>query len=174
MSNNVVFAICQALAKQSIAALRFNFRGVGRSGGKYGGGIKEQEDVKAALALVSATPDIDPKRVGLAGYSFGASVTLPVAVQNKVVSLLALVSPALSDLGWEQLRTYSKPIFLISGERDLVLPPEQLQQYIKDIPEPKQCEVISGADHFWQGYEAEVAEKAARFFVAGFDRLLFI
>ena len=169
MSNNVVFAICQALAKQSIAALRFNFRGVGRSGGKYGGGINEQEDVKAALALVSSTPDIDPKMLGLVGYSFGASVAVPVAVQDGQVSLLALVSPALSDSGWEQLKLHSKPVFCISGDYDFVIPPEQLQQNIKDIPELKECEVISGADHFWWGYEAEVAEKVAKFFVASFN-----
>ena len=168
MSNNVVLAICQALVQQSIAALRFNFRGVGRSGGKYGDGVKEQEDVQAALALVSSTADIDGKRVGLAAYSFGASVAVPVAVQNKAVSLLALMSPALSDLGWEQLRAYSKPVFLISGEYDSVVSPEQLRQHFKDIPGLKQCEVISGADHFWQGYEKKVAEKVAGFCVANF------
>ena len=166
MSNNVVFAICQTLAQQSIASLRFNFRGVGRSSGEYGGGIDEQDDVKAALALVLSTPDINSERVGLAGYSFGASVALPVAVQDEQVDSLALVSPALSDSGWEQLKAYSKPVFLISGEDDFIIPPEQLQQYIKDIPRLKNCTVISGADHFWLGYEAEVAERVARFFTA--------
>ena len=141
MSNNIVFAICQALAQQSIAAFRFNFRGVGKSEGTFGGGIAEQEDVKAALALVTSTPDIDPKRIGLAGYSFGASVTLPVAVQDGRVSLLALVSPALADSGWEQLKKYPKPKFLISGNYDFVIPPEQFQQYIKEIPEPKQFQI---------------------------------
>ncbi len=169
MSSNVVFAICEALAQQSIAALRFNFRGVGGSGGEYGEGISEQEDVKAALALVSSTANIDRERVGLTGYSFGASVALPVAIQNREVSLLALVSPALSDSGWEQLKAYSKPVFVISGESDSVIPPEQVEQYIKAISEPTQYEVIPGADHFWQGYEAEVAKKVAEFFVAGFN-----
>ena len=169
MSNNIVVAICQALARQRVATLRFNFRGVGRSGGKYGEGISEQEDVKAALAFTSATPDIDPKRIGLAGYSFGASVALPVAVQSEQVNLLALVSPALSDSDWQLLRTYPKPIFLISGEHDFVIPREELQQHIKDIHEPRQCEVIPGADHFWQGHEVEVAEKVAGFFTAGFN-----
>ena len=168
MSNNIVLAICQALAQQSIATLRFNFRGVGGSGGKYGGGIKEQEDVIAALALISLTPDIETARVGLAGYSFGAFVAVPIAIENKKVSLMALVSPALSDSGWEQLKTYPKPVFIISGEYDSFIPPERLQQYIKDTPELRKCEVISGADHFWQGYETEVAEKVAEFFTDGF------
>jgi len=170
MSSNVVFAICQALAQQSIAALRFNFRGVGKSGGEFGGGITEQEDVKAALAFVLSTPNIDPKRIGLAGYSFGASVALPVAVQDERVSMLALVSPPLSDSGWEQLKRYTKPKFLIVGENDFAVPQPQFRQQVEDIPEPKQYQVISGADHFWVGYEEEVARKVSQFFAGGFSQ----
>ena len=169
MSNNIVFFICQALAQQAIAALRFNFRGVRKSGGTFGGGIDEQEDVRAALAFALSTPNIDQKRIGLAGYSFGTSVIVPVAVGDERVKLLALVSPALSDSGWEQLKGYTKPKFLIVGENDSVIPRQQFRQQVKDIPEPKQYQVISGADHFWGGFEEEVAQKVTRFFVAGFS-----
>jgi alpha/beta superfamily hydrolase len=169
MSSNVVFAICQALAQQSIAALRFNFRGVGKSGGAFGGGIAEQEDVRAALAFVSSTPTIDQERIGLAGYSFGAGVALPVAVQDERVKLLALVSPALLDSSWEQLKGYTKPKFIIMGDSDFVTPPQQFQQQVKEISEPKQCQIIPGADHFWGGFEEEVAQKITQFFAAGFS-----
>ena len=79
MSNNVVVAICQSLLQNSVAAFRFNFRGVGKSDGTFGGGTAEQQDVSAALDFASSTPNIDPVRIGLAGYSFGGSVALPVA-----------------------------------------------------------------------------------------------
>ncbi len=49
MYNNVVSVICQALARESIATLRFNFRGVGQSEGNHEEGIGEQEDVRAAM-----------------------------------------------------------------------------------------------------------------------------
>jgi len=167
MSNNAVMAICRGLAERQVAALRFNFRGVGRSEGTFGEGITEQEDVTAALTLVSSSPDIDPERIGLAGYSFGAGVAAPVAVRDRRVKLLVLVSPALSDSTWEQLKGYSRPKLLISGQHDFVIPPAKFQQHIKDIPEPKQWEVIAGTDHFWQGYEEELAQKVSQFFVAG-------
>ena len=170
MLNNVVIAICQALSRHSIIAFRFNFRGVGNSGGAFGGGIAEQEDVKAALAFILSTPDIDAKRIGLAGYSFGASVALPVALQDERVDLLAVVSPALSDSGWEQLEEYHKSKFLIVGDADFVIPLERFQQHIQNIADPKQYHVVSGADHFWWGYEEEVAQKVTQFFVAGFNQ----
>ena len=170
MSNNVVVTICQALAQQSIAAFRFNFRGVGKSGGAFGEGVAEQEDVKAALAFVASTPNIDSGRIGLAGYSFGASVALPVAFQEDQVSLLALVSPPLLGFGWEQLKSYPKPKMLIAGDADSVLPLEKFRQHIKDVSEPEQYQVVSGADHFWWGYEEAVAQKVARFFITGFSQ----
>ncbi len=171
MLNNVVVAICQALSRHSIAALRFNFRGVGRSGGAFGGGITEQEDVKAALDLIVSTPHIDTKRIGLVGYSFGAGVAVPVALQDERVGLLAVVSLALSNSGWNQLKEYHKSKFLIVGDADLFIPLEEFEQHIKDVADPKQYQVILGADHFWWGCEEEVAQKVTQFFVAGFSQV---
>jgi len=166
MSSNVVFGICQALAERSIAALRFNFRGVGKSQGEFGEGIGEQEDVKAALDFASSTDGIDKERLGLAGYSFGGGVALPVAIKDDRVKRLALVSPALAEGGWEELKRYNKPKLVIAGENDLVIPREQFLKYAADMPE--QYRVVAGADHFWDGYEAVVAEKVSRFFGEGF------
>lgn len=171
MLNNIVVAICEALSRHSMAAFRFNFRGVGNSGGAFGEGIAEQEDVRAVLAFILSTADIDAKRIGLAGYSFGASVALPVALEDERVGLLALVSPALSDSGWEQLKGYRQAKFVIVGDADFVIPLERLRQHIGDIADPKQYQVVSGADHFWWGYEEEVAQTVARFFANGFSQV---
>lgn len=170
MANNVVLSLCQALPRQGMAAFRFNFRGVGRSEGGFGGGIAEQSDVTAALDLVVSTAGIDSTRIGLAGYSFGASVALPVAVRDSRAKLLALVSPALTDSGWQQLKNYLEPWLLISGDRDSVLPLTELKSRVKELPEPGQWQVIAGADHFWLGFEDQMAERVTGFFVTGFQR----
>ncbi len=168
MSANVVFNICEALARRSIIALRFNFRGVGKSGGTFGGGIAEQDDARAALALASATPGIDKERLGLTGYSFGGRVALAVAAEEPRVRLLALVAPALLETDSEQLKSYSRPVFLIIGENDDVIRPALVRRHLGDSAGPRQGEVVASADHFWQGYEAALAEKVAGFFAAGF------
>jgi alpha/beta superfamily hydrolase len=163
MSSNVVFDICEALAQRQVAALRFNFRGVRGSGGTYGDGIAEQEDVRSALAVVSAEPRVEREKIGLAGYSFGAGVAMAVAIQDDAVKVLVLVSPAADESGWEQLKTYSRPLFVISGEHDFLMSPEQARLYIGENTGLRKYEAISGADHFWEGYEAEVAQKVAEF-----------
>ena len=169
MLNNIVTAICRTLFRRWVAALRFNFRGVGKSGGKFGGGIAEREDVRAALAFVSSTSEIDPRRIGLAGYSFGGSVALSVALQDKRVGLLALVSPVLLDADWEHLEKYPKPKFAIAGDADSVIQLERFRQNMKDVHIPSQYQLVPGADHFWSGYEEELAQKVAQFFVTGFN-----
>src|SRR3712207_4695272 len=59
MHNNVVMALVDGVTRRGVAALRFNFRGVGRSGGTYDGGNGEQGDVQAALAHAASLPEID-------------------------------------------------------------------------------------------------------------------
>jgi len=49
MHNNVVYRVAKALGDAGATVLRFNFRGVGRSTGSYGGGLDEEEDARAAL-----------------------------------------------------------------------------------------------------------------------------
>ena len=76
MDNNVVNSICEALTRASLVSFKFNFRGVGGSQGTHSGGAGEQEDVAAAISFVSDQAEVDPGRIGLAGYSAGAGYSL--------------------------------------------------------------------------------------------------
>ena len=166
MHNPVVLSACLALAAASIIAFRFNFRGVGRSRGSFADGIGEQDDVKAALKFLSSQDKVSPTRIGLAGYSFGTSVALPVALQDEQVQAVALVSPFLSTSDWEQLKGYLKPKLILAGSQDQVIPLQEVQEFAAELPEPKQYEIIPGADHFWWGYDREIARRVSTFFSA--------
>jgi alpha/beta superfamily hydrolase len=165
MDNNVVTAVCSALDKESIATLRFNFRGVGNSGGKYSEGLGEQDDVKAALDFVLKLPEIDNKRTGLAGYSFGGLMALSVAIEESRVKQLALISPALKEKGWTQFKEYKMPKLVLVGDVDEMVTFRSYQHLFGDS---KQYQIVAGADHFWAGYEMEISNKLARFFHEGF------
>jgi alpha/beta superfamily hydrolase len=164
MDNNVIMAIGSALVERSIIAFMFNFRGAGGSQGSYGGGKAEQEDAAAAISWVVTQPEVDGNRVGLSGYSFGAAVALPVACTDDRVRALALISMPPGAEQISQLKNCAKPKLLICGTNDIVLPLEQAQLMSREAAEPKQFELISGADHIWWGYESALAEKVAGFF----------
>jgi alpha/beta superfamily hydrolase len=165
MNNNVIMALASALPPKGIIAFMFNFRGVGNSQGKFDNGIGEQEDVKAAIDWLESQPEVDAGKIGIAGYSFGASVALPEAHHDPRVRALALISPALMDEPKiTQLSDYPVPKLIISGDADEFVPSAQLDLMKQKAAEPKQFEIIPGVNHFWLGHETIMAEKVATFF----------
>ena len=162
MSNNVVIAVCRALSDANIASLRFNFRGVGASQGEYDNGIGEQDDVRGALAHLSSLQEIDTSRIGLAGYSFGAIVALAASAREERVKALALISPPLTFIpfGTDQLKSHPSPKFIICGTEDMFVRASDLQPVL----EPEEFETISGADHFWIGFEKQLGPRIVSFF----------
>jgi hypothetical protein len=163
MDDFVVLAVCSALLQESIAAFRFNFRGVGGSDGLHGKGVGEQEDVRAAVSFLSSRQEIDAKRIGLAGYSFGAGVVLSIAPQEDRVQAVAAISPALPAAS-SPLRGYVNPKLLVVGDADTFIPSERFLRLVGELAQPKEYQVVPGADHFWLGHEGEMAKSVALFF----------
>jgi uncharacterized protein len=162
MLNNVVVALAEAFAAVGFAVLRFNFRGVGRSTGHYAEGIGEQEDAKAALSWLSAQPGIDADRLFLAGYSFGARVTLAVASTDSRVRGFVVVAPPVLRVDWPSLESAHGPKIFFCGARDPVAPPEVLTGMINGLPAPNRVVVFPDADHFFVGQERTLAQHAVK------------
>lgn len=163
MYNNVVHAVCEKLGEKEIAWLKFNFRGVGMSGGSFAGGLGEKEDVKAAISFGESQPKIDRKKIGLCGYSFGSIVAFSVAVEDQRAGAVAGISPFVQPENL--LNRYTKPKLLICGAQDEFVNVESLEQLIQKIAEPKELAIYPGVDHFWMGGEEPMAERVTQFFV---------
>ena len=164
MDNNVVNALCEAFVQTPLISLKFNFRGVGRSEGEFGQGIGAQEDVDAAISFVSMMREVDSKRIGLVGYSAGAGFALFAGFKNARIKALAAVSPPLAMFDFEFLKDCLKPKLLISGSGDDFTSSSQFLEFCQSLPQPKEYHSIKGADHFWWGYESDLAAKIAVFF----------
>ena len=165
MDNNVVNGLFTALTQASFVTLKFNFRGVGESQGEFGQGTGEQADVKAAISFVSKLPQVDPQRIGLTGYSAGAGFALPIGSDDARIRGLAAISTPLDLFDFEFLKNCPKPKLLISGDKDHLISAHEFLEFCGDLPEPKECETIAGADHFWWGYESQLAAKVTAFFI---------
>ena len=77
MRNPLMTHLARRLAAAGVTAVRFNFRGVGFSGGKRTWArVAERDDACAAVRHAAQLPWIDPNRVFLFGYSFGSAVAL--------------------------------------------------------------------------------------------------
>ena len=162
MHNNVVDAICSSLGEKGIAWLKFNFRGVGRSGGRFGDGIGEKDDARAAISFGEGQARIDPGKIGLCGYSFGSIVAFPVAVEDPRVKAVAGIAPFVQPENL--LHQYTRPKLLVCGAQDEFVNCQALEKVGQEMPEPKEIALYPGVDHFWSGAEDAMAERVAQFF----------
>jgi hypothetical protein len=162
MDNNVVLGLEAALSDADYTTLRFNFRGVGRSGGEHGGGDAEMDDVIRAVDLLSADSSVGA--IYVAGYSFGAMVGLKAALRDDRVSALVGVAPPTSLGSFDFLAGNLKPLLIVVGADDGYCEPSSLKQHIK--PGSDKLETISGADHFFIGHENRVGDIAVQFLSA--------
>ncbi len=163
MENNVVDAACSALVERGYAGLRFNFRGVGDSAGAFDEGRGEQEDARAALRYLAARPEVDEKRLGLVGYSFGAMVAAEVASGG--LRAVALVSPLLS---FGDLRVaWGCPALLVAGDQDPMAPADRLR--VVGEGAGVETHIVSNADHSWVGFEDQLGAVLGEFFTRHFQ-----
>ncbi|MFA5375457.1 MAG: CocE/NonD family hydrolase [Dehalococcoidia bacterium] len=164
MDNNVVDAVCDALVQASIAAFKFNFRGVGRSQGRYDEGRGEGQDAAAAVKYVATLKELDAGRIGLCGYSAGAAFSLPACYNDKYVKTIAAISPPLEMFDFSFIADCKKPLLMVSGSYDDFTPAERFIAFCEDLDKTSEQELIVGADHFWCGHESKLAERVASFF----------
>jgi uncharacterized protein len=176
MAQPVVYRTAQACRARGMATLRFNFRGVGESGGTYSG-FDEYRDVEAAARFLRGRLDAldgEPRTIprdrplALAGYSFG-SIMAAMAVAGQVpVRALALIAFVVS---WEdmlpdvlqRLATFSGPVLAVCGEGDEIAPPETVERVLRELKLDFSLSIVEGADHFFGGLHREVGERVAAF-----------
>lgn len=162
--NSPVLLAASALANEhGLATLRFDFRGVGRSEGEFSNGKHEGKDVERALAFLANFPGVDGARLGILGYSFGASVLLRALPRLKRATCFALVSPPLSSVK-DRAATNDKRVKLfLTGQDDAVVPSATLQRLLDDMHGPVQFTEIPDADHRLRGCEQAAAERVVDF-----------
>lgn len=146
MHNKVVTIIARSLRELGLAAVRFNFRGVGQSAGSYDNGIGESEDVVAiARWLESARPGM---QLWLAGFSFGAYVAARAA-QSLPVRQLITVGPAVENFDFSPLKRPDCPWVVIQGEEDEVVSPQAVFDWTAGMKPPVQLIRMPETGHFF-------------------------
>ncbi len=151
MENDLVIALTKALRTAGFATLRFDFRGVGTSGGGYDDGRGEADDVRAAAALLRAR--LGATRVVLVGYSFGSMMALRagVAEPDGTTGIIA-IAPPVRMLGLDFLAASAVPVAFVTGDRDQFCPLSVLESARERFAPASMLALIPGADHFFGGH----------------------
>jgi alpha/beta superfamily hydrolase len=164
MHNKVVTTLARTFIDLGAIAVRFNFRGVGASGGAYADGIGERDDV-IAVARWSRTqwPDLP---LYLGGFSFGAAVALSAAAEL-TPSGIVTVAPPPKRIG-ARFTPPTCPWLLVQGDKDDVVSSDEVLAWARALPRPPTLAVLADVGHFFHGRLRELAEEVAAFFAPQF------
>lgn len=145
MHSKVVYRAALALTGSGYATLRFNFRGVGLSEGRYDGGRGEVEDYRAALDEAERAEGLP---IIAAGFSFGAASALEsIAGDSRIQASIALGLPVATETG-QRVPRPAVPALYVVGEKDTFGPPVELERFLGGTG---RIVVVPGADHFFEG-----------------------
>lgn len=159
MDNKVAHTVARSFFRLGVTAVRFNFRGVGRSGGSHAEGIGEREDLLAvAHWALQSSPGAS---LFLAGFSFGAMVALMSAPQLPLRGLVA-VAPPVSRLP-ESFAPPPCPWLILHGEKDELVPLQSVSEWRAAHAESAALAVVEGATHFFHGKLNTLAEQVDSF-----------
>lgn len=170
MSNKVVYTLAACALSAGMVAARFNFRGVGRSAGLYDESRGETDDALAVVAWLRERLPAVP--IVLAGFSFGAYVTLKAAATVKPLGLVSVGIPFGRYVDGGAIPPHPGCPWLALHSRD-----DEVVRYVETVPvlqdyvPPPQLVSFDGAGHFFHGrlpeLQAEVLPFMERLFAAG-------
>jgi hypothetical protein len=163
MENPVVTELAHAASAADFASLRFNWRGVGASGGEPSGEAEAADaDYAASLAFLAESVDAP---LAACGYSFGAAAAARCATAGASpwrprIKRLLLVAPPPSMLDAEALVRFPGKLLVIAGEHDAIAPADGLEALVEPMDRGTFVRV-EGADHFFGSGLRDLARAAA-------------
>jgi alpha/beta superfamily hydrolase len=158
----VVLAIARMIAEGAtvastpVAWARFNYRGVGASGGSYGEGRGETLDARAVLhELRRRAPGA---KLTVCGYSFGTWVGLRAAATEGGVERVSLVAPAVRIFEFvrEDAATFQGRLAIFVGDQDEFCDVEEAEELARSLGAT--LRVFPGADHYFMRSRRALAE----------------
>jgi alpha/beta superfamily hydrolase len=161
MHNALVVVVAKRLRERGnerAGWLRMNYRGVGKSEGRYGGGKAEVSDVRAAIGEVRRR--LPSAKVSVVGISFGTGVAYRAAVLEGGVERVSLVTPSPRMLK-EGIGEFMGPVQIVAAENDELCTMEETEELTRQLGATLQ--VIPGAGHQFIRNRREVANLVVPF-----------
>lgn len=151
MYNKVVHMLSRAFNARDISTIRFNYRGVGKSGGEFGDSKGEVQDLLAIHQWINQImPNSD---IWLAGFSFGSYIAAAGATQIKCKQLFT-ICPSVENQPFKALPSVSCPWVIVQSTQDEVISPENVYQWFDEHQENNEGSMTMHkieASHFYHG-----------------------
>ena len=152
MNNKVVYNVFQSFVNKGFSVLRFNFRGVGKSEGVFDHGEGELIDAATALDwLQNQCPE--HSNCWIAGFSFGAWISLQLLMRRPEIDGFIAVSPPASSYDFNFLSPCPAQGAIIQGTKDEVSKENDVYTLYEKISNQRNSDVTYipiATDHFYK------------------------
>jgi alpha/beta superfamily hydrolase len=132
--------------------LRFNFRGIGKSEGVFDNGEGELNDAAAALDWLQAE-NPHARKYWVAGFSFGAWVTMQLLMRRPELDGFVAVSPPANIYDFNFLAPCPVSGLMVQGDKDEVVSYDAVKTLSEKLSNQKgidvQLERVPEGDHFF-------------------------
>ncbi|GBR11372.1 alpha/beta hydrolase [Gluconobacter frateurii] len=161
MNNRITYTMYRHFEKMGFSVMRYNSRGVGRSQGRYDGGIGEISDAAAALDWMQMV-NPNSSELWIAGYSFGAFVGMQLLMRRPEISGWISVAPPANDYDFGFLAPCPCGGLMIAGGKDEMAPEPGIRKLVDKLNTQKNVTVdyriFDDADHIFAKQADRVGE----------------
>ena len=152
MNNPIVLELYNIFDALGFSTFRFNFRGVGKSEGKFDNGLGELADAAAALDWVQRQ-NPNTNQCWVSGFSFGAVICMQLLMRRPEITRFVSVSPQPNLYDFNFLAPCPASGLIVHGKKDEIAPLDDVQKLVQKLQAQKnitvEYEEISGANHFY-------------------------
>jgi uncharacterized protein len=160
LDNKVVYTLARAFVELGVPSIRFNFRGVGGSAGRYDEGSGETAD---ALAVIAYGRGRWPgASLWLGGFSFGGAVAVRAAAQAAPETLVT-VAPGITRVAMTDVGSPACPWLIVQGDADDVIEPAAVLEWAQRQSPAPTVHLMPGAGHFFHGRLHELRQIVVEF-----------
>ncbi|MFN4088962.1 MAG: alpha/beta hydrolase [Alphaproteobacteria bacterium] len=153
MNNRVVLNLFHAFTRRGFSVLRFNFRGVGRSQGRFARGEGELADAAAALDWLQAV-NADAPIAWVGGFSFGAWIGMQLLMRRPEINGFISVAPPANNYDFTFLAPCPSSGLIVHGDADEIVPRADVRKLVDRLSSQRGITIdfrsIGGANHVFQ------------------------
>lgn len=172
MNNKVTYRLYETFARCGFSVMRFNFRGVGNSEGSYDNGVGELADAAASLDWLHAQCP-NASEIWIAGFSFGAWITMQLLMRRPDVKRFIAVSPPAGNYDFAFLSPCPTSGLVCVGTHDEITPADDIERLLKKTTRQKGIKIhfakVPYADHFYTQQQDELGELHTRYILENTD-----
>ncbi len=173
MNNKVVYALYHAFVRRGFSALRFNFRGVGRSQGTFDRGEGELSDAASALDWLQSY-NANTRSCWIGGFSFGAWIGMQLLMRRPEIDGFIAVAPPANLYDFSFLAPCPSSGLIVQGDKDQIVTLEAQQKLVNKLSHQRDIKIdyriVKGADHFFQNHLDELMAHVESYIAAHPDR----